>query len=839
MSFNLDAREKSKEFARYLKELEDRLEALERGNQLNNASIEGGALDIYDDEGLYRGSFGVQPDGGVALAPVNTLPPPTPTAPTVSSELAGLSIAWDGRWDDAEEASSDFTHVQVHVGASADYSPDLSTQVATIAAPLGGSVTVHIPTYDVVWVRLVAQNTAARDGDPSAAVQGQARQAVSEDLLNGIIDELKLADEAVAQAKIKLGAIGTEQLAVNSVTAEKIVALGVTAEKIAALAITADKLAALSVTADKIAANAVTATKILAGTIDATHIKAGAITADKLALGTDGNIVADPSFEGVLSEQRVVGDPYWSIATPGNGTPKALQVNAVSATVVTRSLTLATMPAVPGQKVWLSMDYQTSVDWNGVRLSLDAQWLDAASTILGYSTLTPGDGLAVKGAWTTLKGLPTTAAPNGTTQVRVACSSVDATTGTVQYDKVACRMVMASGVAGARAEVSPQGLTLFDDAGDESVALVTGRPNYLTLATDGVPVATIDQDGGAGFQRLAVAESLTIGGSDLTEYLSAGPRGIQAICIAGNTVTAASSELGYVEIAADIDVTRMYRIVFESRANPDVAGGELILRLRNGGASSPTINSTVLHTAVHHMALGNSFTARLEHIAYGADIGGGNNRLLLTFQNSTGPTGQIVDMYSGSGSIGKFYIEDIGPSVARTGQYNTGGGTVTPPVQRHTKTYAAAWSGSYASRGSYNSNYGTSCYQGYYSSTNGTQAALIGFSSALSSDLAGASIVKAEVYLYFDHWYANAGGRAVIKAHKHSSRPSAFSSDSESKTITWARNEGKWVDITSIFDSTSWRGIALDPNSTSSTYYGRARGFGQTNPPKLKVVYTK
>ena len=80
---------------------------------------------------------------------------------------------------------------------------------------------------------------------------------------------------------------------------------------------------------------------------------------------------------------------------------------------------------------------------------------------------------------------------------------------------------------------------------------------------------------------------------------------------------------------------------------------------------------------------------------------------------------------------------------------------------------------------------------------------------------------------------------AVIKAHKHTSRPSTFSSDSESQTVSWARNEGKWVDITAVFDSTSWRGIALDPNSTSSTTYGRARGFGQTNAPKLRVTYTR
>ncbi|WP_433860137.1 hypothetical protein [Streptomyces kronopolitis] len=1010
MANYLDNQSDAQRFAQMLADYDRRLQALERSTQAGFTSIEGGgSLDIYDDEGTLKGSVGVQPDGGVALVPVNTAPPPTPTPPALEAVLAGLLVSWDGEWDDAYESPSDFSLVQVHVGTAADFTPDVSTQVATITAPLGGTVTIAIEGYDAVWVCLVAANTAALTGLASTVVEGTPRQAVPKDLIDGIITETKLAEQAVSAAKVKLGAIGADQLAlgagnlapdpsfegpqttqlivdhpewtlatpgnnsptalsvdstnavkewrslqlaylrvlpderhflafdskasadfdgsaaklflryddadgrvlgygvataplvlggpwaraqaqvqapagtvgaslrveaseasvgrvwfdnveartvvaagmvvagsisamelaVNSVTAEKIVALGITAEKIAALAITADKLAALSVTADKLAANAVTATKILAGSIDATHIKAGSLTADRLSIGTDGNIIADPSFEGAVSDQRVAGSPYWSIVTPGNGTARALQVSAVNATAVTRFMTLATLPAVPGQKLWLAMDYRASADWNGIRISLYGQWLDALGNVLGYSTITTGDGVAVKGAWTRITGLPTDAAPTGTTQLRLACSTVDGTAGTVQYDNLACRVVMASGAAGARAEISPQGLQLFDDAGEEAVALMTGRPNYLTLSTDGLPVATIDQDGGAGFQRLTVAEGFAVGGADWTTYLDQLPRGILAIDYQASTVTASGSELGFVELSVDIDPTRMYRIVFEVRANPSAAGGELQLRLRNGGSGAPTITSPQLHIAIWPMAVGNSFTTRLEHIVPGSDLGAGTKRMLITFVNAFGPSGQTIALYGASTSLGKFYVEDIGPHIPETGGYNTGGGSTTPPVQKYTKTYSATWSGSYANRGAYNSYWGNSCYQGYYSSTNGVQASLIGFPSALGTDLVGATIIKAEIYLYFDHWYSNSGGKAVIKAHKHTSRPSAFSSDSESKTISWARNEGKWVDITTVFDSTSWRGIALDPNSTSSTYYGRARGYGQTNPPKLRVTYTK
>ncbi|WP_328333315.1 hypothetical protein [Streptomyces sp. NBC_00455] len=1005
----LDTQADARRFAALLDDYDRRLKALERSTQAAHTSIEGGAMDIYDGDGNLKGSVGVQPDGGVALVPVNTDPPPTPMPPAIEPKLAGLVVGWDGTWDDSYTTPTDFSLMQVHIGAVEDFTPDATTLTGSITAVLGGTVTLGVEGYAPVWVRLVAQNTASIPGPPSAAVQGTPRQAVPQDLIDGIIDETKLAEQAVSAAKVKLGAIGADQLAlgvgnlapdpsfeglqtaqliadrpewdlttpgdksptalsvdntstvkdsrslglaclkalpgerhflafdsrvsadfdgsaaklllryddadgkvlgygvasaplvlggpwtraqaqvqapagtvgaslrveasqasagrvwfdnveartvvaagmvvagsisatelaVNSVTAEKIIALGITADKIAALAITADKLAALSVTADKLAANAVTATKILAGSIDATHIKAGSLTADRLALGTDGNIVADPSFENAVADARVAGSPYWSVVTPGNNTPRAVRVDATSTTVATRTLVLALAPAVPGQKMFLAVDYFASANWAGRRISVYARWEDAGGGLLGYSTVTTGNDAVLTGGWQRLQGVPAEAAPAGTVTARITISANEATAGTVTFDNAVCRVVMASGFAGARAELSPQGLLLYDEAGEEAVALVTGRPNYLTLANDGTPVATIDQEGGAGFQRLAVAEGFTIGGTEWTDYLAQLPRGIQAIDYQVTTRTASGTEMGFVELATEIDDTRMYRFVFAARANPSSVGGELQIRLRDGGAGAPTITSTQRYVAVHHMALGNSFTSRLEHTCTGKSLGAGNHRFLISFTNALAPSGQTCTLYGASDNPGFFYIEDIGPYIPETGGYNDGGGTTAPPVQRYTKTYSASWSGSYANRGSYNSYYGNKCLQGYYSSTNGVQAALIGFPAALSADLSGATIEKAEIYLYFEHWFSNSGGKAVIKAHSHASRPGSFSSDSGSKSISWARNEGKWVDISSIFDSTKWRGVALDPNSTSSTYYGIARGVGQTNPPKLRVTYSK
>ncbi|MGW0033078.1 hypothetical protein ACWDXD_25085 [Streptomyces sp. NPDC003314] len=838
----------AQELARTLHEHELRLRAIERTAQASHTSIEGGAIDIYDEQGQLKGSVGVQPDGGVALIPVNTNPPPTPSPPTVEPVLAGLVIGWDGTWDDAYASPSDFALVQVHLGPTADFVPDLTTHVATITAQLGGTVTVAVDGYAPVWARLVGQNTAQLGGPPSAAVQGTPRQAVGQDLIDGIISEVKLATDAVTAAKIALGAVTEGAIADNAVTAGKILAgsvttahltaLAVTAEKIAALAITAEKIAALAVTADKLAVNSVTATKIAAGVIDATHIKTGSLTAEKLALGVDGNVIPDPSFEGPISAQRVAGLPDWTIATTGNGTPRSLRTDLSTDPNPGKTLLLAELPAVPGQKFWFGGDYLVPADSNVESITMWVEWRDQNGNYVEDSRLHLTAAGIVKGGWQRFSGVPDKPAAAGTTRAHIFIGGV-VRAGSLSFDNVAARVVLASGFAGARAELSPRGLQLFDDAGDEAVALVTGRPNYLTLSSNGQPVATIDQQGNANFSDLAVAGSLEVGGESLTRILNALPRGLVAADYLATAITAGNTEYGYVEMAFDSDPSRMYRVVFDCYADPAIAGGEVVVLLRDGGASTPSINSTQIQSVIQPIVTGGWQRIRLETIKSGAAFGAGLHRLLISFWAQSAPAGQTVRMIGGTTYPGIFYIEDVGPYLPETGVYNSGGGTVTQPKRTITKTYAASWSGSYANRSGYNSFYGSQMLQGYVSSTNGIQAALVGFPAALSTDLAGATINKAEVYLYFEHWYNNSGGTAVIKAHKHASRPSTFSCDPEAKSVTWARNQGKWVDITSVFDSTSWRGIALDPNSTSATYYGRARGVGQTYPPQLRVTYTK
>ncbi|MFF4276112.1 beta strand repeat-containing protein [Streptomyces sp. NPDC001536] len=351
-SFRLDEREQTKQLAAYFKGLEDRIAALERTNQLTNASIEDGSLDIYDDEGTLRASFGVQEDGTVAVAVVNSDPPPTPTPPTVTPALKGLTVGWDGQWADADTTPADFSHVQVHVLASADVEPDTTAPSALISAASGAEVAVVVDDFEPRWVRLVAINSAALAGSASDAVEGTATKAVGDDLVDGIVTEVKLAQEAVTEAKLALASVSSEKiqqgavndllLADDAVTAAKLAAgavdstaLGdgaVLAEKIAANAVTQAKLAANSVTALALADQAVTAAKVAAAAIDSTKIADAAVTAAKIgnAAVTTGKLAAQAVTINALTaaladtaSQRWVdamADPsVWTVTQSGTG----------------------------------------------------------------------------------------------------------------------------------------------------------------------------------------------------------------------------------------------------------------------------------------------------------------------------------------------------------------------------------------------------------------------------------------------------------------------------------------------------------------------------------------
>lgn len=180
----------------------------------HGGSIENSALEVKDNTGSLRAIVGVQADGTTAVNIVNGPPPPTPTVPVLGSVLGGITVSWDGSFVGAVAAPLDWQRVEVHASTTDGFTPGLETLKSTIETPRGG--TIVVPCEEPVHVRLVARSTSGVASEPTAPAGPLGpTPVVADDIVDGIVTTVKLADAAVTAAKVRVGAIGADQLALG------------------------------------------------------------------------------------------------------------------------------------------------------------------------------------------------------------------------------------------------------------------------------------------------------------------------------------------------------------------------------------------------------------------------------------------------------------------------------------------------------------------------------------------------------------------------------------------------------------------------------------------------
>jgi hypothetical protein len=426
---DLNARVRANNFARELAALSRRLDSVERSAQAGFTSVENASIDVYDGDGnlaaqvgqsleMYdtitgdlRASFGPQADGAVTLIHFNPTPPAAPTTPIVTPAVASVSVAWDGTWAGGVDAPSDFDSVEVHASPTEPFTADDTTVIATITSATGGTVTYTPDNYSTLSICLTGKNSSGVRGPESAHVSTAARQVVASDVVDGIIDETKLAAGAVQAANIAVGAVTSVAIQDGAVLEEAL------------------HDAAVSVA--KVQDGAISTAKIQAGAVVAATIAAGAITTDKLTVGSGNNLLADPSFEGAYSAALVATDPgNLSIDATGNGSAHSLKMNA-AAGGGNRLLTILDAPAASADQLYLAIDYKVSGDWAGDSVRFYAMFLDGTGAALGYVTAIAGPPTN-DGGWhrITAQG----SAPAGTVRVQAAPQSFNSTAGTVWFD---------------------------------------------------------------------------------------------------------------------------------------------------------------------------------------------------------------------------------------------------------------------------------------------------------------------------------------------------------------------------------------------------------------------
>lgn len=133
---------------RRLAEMERSLKALQKGG-LGNASIHGGRIHVYDNDGNVRELIGNQGDGSYGSRVIQSPPQPTPAAPILTpGELGAVMAEWDG---DVTEGTKPVVHGHLRVlamflGDEGQWDPDEASLVGTIRDRDGGATTLALGT---------------------------------------------------------------------------------------------------------------------------------------------------------------------------------------------------------------------------------------------------------------------------------------------------------------------------------------------------------------------------------------------------------------------------------------------------------------------------------------------------------------------------------------------------------------------------------------------------------------------------------------------------------------------------------------------------------------------
>lgn len=162
-----------RDLARQLAQLDRRVRATSSTGQLAHSSIEDGAVQAYDRDGNQTMLIGKQWDGTYTSTVVTGPVPPTPSAPLIIDGTEGISVRWDGTFEDGAVVPMDYLRVDIHISAVDGFIPDYSNRYGTIIPPTGGEVAFHLAP-GVWYVRLICWSQAGVPSSTSAQATGTA-----------------------------------------------------------------------------------------------------------------------------------------------------------------------------------------------------------------------------------------------------------------------------------------------------------------------------------------------------------------------------------------------------------------------------------------------------------------------------------------------------------------------------------------------------------------------------------------------------------------------------------------------------------------------------------------
>ena len=599
-------------------------------------------------------------------------------------------------------------------------------------------------------------------------------------------------------------------------------------------------------------------------------LAAGRILADEVLIGSGANLFPDP----LLQDKAGWSNQAFYNATGGRTTGGSIVIPQGTTQQGTyygqaANLTNRRVQLVAGGTYRISGWVKTSAAAPAGSLQVYLRYQAPGSTTgaiaTNVATQAPVNAVAtVAGAWTFVSGMVTIpatttyltgvlgvftqAAYTGGTAtwsdlaIQSAADASLQVDGTVLARALESELVLASKIIagikdGTRAEMSPAGFKVFavpagGGPATEVVRMgVAATDDFLAVVrADATLAATISSDGVISAKSLYTDEDIYYHGNELQTLLDKASRGLQAYGVIAQDIGFGTSEYGMFDVKFEADATRAYRVHVKTTAYTSTANG-IKWRIRSDvNTARPSITSYLQKDHEQPGSTTQWLSEAWSFVSYPGykTSGTWTERYLLTGQKMVDGTATFKS--------GEVTIEDIGPRIWASAGINNGGGTVAASPIEYKKTYQANNSSSYQGSGAVYGFDTGHMYQGLSPAGYGSLSSLATFPD-MTGDLSGATISRVRAYFYYDHWYYNSGGTALIGVHGFTTLPSTFSHSGVALSSgEWPKPGGRWVDIPSNywagFKSGAYRGLSLTGDGTYGTY-----GYAQR--PILEFTYSK
>lgn len=711
--------------------------------------------------------------------------------------------------------------------------------------------------------------------------------AITADHISGkIITGAHIAANSITGDEIAAETILTEHLAAGAITTPKINAGAITADKIGSKEITADKLVVGSpanLLVDPTFATANAWQMPASASLSPTGGRSGGTCLTITADATNQNVYTaniqsggNPSRREYMS-RVVAGQSYrLSLWAKTSTASAALSVGILYGFVTetgTMSLvnTIAVTAPTPVANTWVELSAIVTAPET-------AAYISFAATC--RSTYTSGIATFSDGAIRSMAS-STLIEPGAVQADHISANAV--TASKLETDLILSTNIYAGQPTGRHAKMSPLGFQTFapdPDGGAPFVAtsLGTSSKDSLEIYNSGDLVASINDEGRGQFSTMSAADDIDVksypllgttadyepavsGGALIEGHLDKAARGLVAYGVIPTDGQVLNSNAQVFTLPFMAYPGRSYRAVMPSQLvtlgsganNGRDTGFRMALATNNGSGgfnSRVTIAWGQLHGEgeVTLPPIERTLRCNRGGTSSGGELNPGLNEISIWCNASSTAT---ITIHNAGGGL-PITVHDEGLDTPSTGAY-----VYTAPSTPVKQTYTSIWVGSsyrvYEGTGSAASPQPSDMVHGPVPGVTPvrnrlahvlfTQGAVSGQTgTTLASAMSGASVQKIEVELYANHWYYGDGGYATIRPSNRTSLPSTGTpgSGTATRTSKWAKGTSRWVTLTGTLATNAIRSIVVGyPTSTALSEYGRFNAPGQSNPPRLRITYTK